>query len=351
MGKGNNGRVFKKRNIILSGILIIYMVIVFTHSFFLRSSLNKTLSTKIFFAQFYSFPILFGCVIGVVSLLALAVVCFRSKVPCCKNITFLIWIGILALSAILTVFGADVRKIKAKFSDDKSFKIVEWNTENNINPKNIYTIFGEFNTDIAVFPELEGYGKGDTSNKRLQDLSESANLDLNKYEVFASPPTEGNIAAVTIIVKKDFYSYENNTKTPMTTFGTVYLETNNNNVPDIIGLHTAPPLPGLMKYWNMDLKLIASDIIKNHSNAIIVGDFNATLRHGAMNDITTHEDALNYLPWFKRGTWSSELPAYFCTPIDHILLPKNKYTIKKVDIVNLGGSDHKAIFAEVAKVK
>lgn len=347
----NNQVVFKKKNIILNGILIIYMVTVFTHCFFPRSSLNKALSTKIIFAQFYSFPILFGCIVGVVSLLALAVVYYKSKAPYYKNTAFLMWLAMLVLSVILIVFGADVLKIKTQFSEDKSFKIVEWNTENNINKKNIYTIFGEFDADIAVFPELGGYGKGAASSIRLEDLFESANLDLSKYEVFESLPTEGNIAPVTIIVKKEFYSYENNTKTPMTTFGTVYLETNDTKVPDIIGLHTTPPLPGLMKYWNRDLKLIASDIIRNHSNAIIIGDFNATLRHGAMNDITTHEDALNYLSWFKRGTWSAELPSYFCTPIDHILLPKDQYTIKKVDIVNLGGSDHKAIFAEVTKEK
>lgn len=81
--------------------------------------------------------------------------------------------------------------------------------------------------------------------------------------------------------------------------------------------------------WNWDLKLIASDIIRNNPDAIILGNFNATLKHGALNDITTHEDALNYLSWFKRGTWPDELPAYFCIPIDHILLPKDKYTVKK----------------------
>jgi len=48
----------------------------------------------------------------------------------------------------------------------------------------------------------------------------------------------------------------------MTTFGTLYLKSVDKDKPDIIGLHTAPPLFGLMSDWKRDLNIISEDIIK-----------------------------------------------------------------------------------------
>lgn len=115
----------------------------------------------------------------------------------------------------------------------------------------------------------------------------------------------------------------------MTQFGTIYLKSTNEDMPDIIGLHTAPPLLGFMSNWNRDLNVISSNIILDNPKAIIIGDFNATLRHGALNHITTHEDVLDYLSRFRRGTWHSRLPIWMSTSIDHVLIPKDTCRVKK----------------------
>lgn len=80
-----------------------------------------------------------------------------------------------------------------------------------------------------------------------------------------------------------------------------------------------------------------------------MGDFNATLRRGALNNITTHEDVLDYSSVFKRSTWHSHIPMWISTSLDHILIPKDTYCVKKVDTLNLGESDHRAIFLEILK--
>lgn len=65
--------------------------------------------------------------------------------------------------------------------------------------------------------------------------------------------------------------------------------------------------------------------------------------------ITTHEDVLDYLSRFRRGTWHSNFPIWMSTSIDHILIPKDTYRVKKVDVLKLRESDHRAIFVEISK--
>lgn len=206
-------------------------------------------------------------------------------------------------------------------------------------------IFKELDVDIAVFPEFGGYSKGDSSEKRLFDLLEKVGISSESYNVYSSPQTDGNIAPVTIVVKKQMPYGEIDNRS-MTYYGTVYLHSND-NFPDIIGLHTAPPLPGLMEIWKRDLNLIGKEIIPQNENAIVLGDFNATDRHGALNLIASHEDAVSYLPSFHRGTWGMFLPKPFRTTIDHIFIPKNKYTVKNIALVEFNAPDHVGIFLEL----
>ncbi|WP_314024029.1 endonuclease/exonuclease/phosphatase family protein [Filifactor alocis] len=343
-------KIISKKHIIFGTLFLIYMIIVFSYSFFQKSNLNKVLSTKIFLLHLYSFSIIFGFIISIISVVILIVMLYMNRYSY-RNILFMGWIGILILSVILIIFGSDTKTKGSTLNTTHTVKIVEWNTANNIDGKNIYTIFGEFDADIAVLPELEGYEKGDISQQRLKDLFSAANLDFGKYESFVSLSTEGSIAPVTIIIKKGRCQFSNNKKVPMTRFGTIYLKSDSEQIPSIVGLHTAPPLPGLIDIWKKDLELISYDIVKEQPDAIIIGDFNATMRHGALNDIITHEDVLNSLSIYNRGTWNVKLPYFFRTSIDHILIPKNQYLVKNIEVKNLYNSDHMAIFAEIQRIE
>lgn len=52
--------MIKRGDLFLAGFFLIYSVAVCVFVFFSNSDLNKTLSTKLGFAQFYSFSTLFG---------------------------------------------------------------------------------------------------------------------------------------------------------------------------------------------------------------------------------------------------------------------------------------------------
>lgn len=131
----------------------------------------------------------------------------------------------------------------------------------------------------------------------------------------------------------------------MTIFGTVYLESLNSDRPDLIAVHTAPPLFSLMNLWKRDLELI-SEFAHSNPDAILIGDFNATMKHGSLSKIQTHSDVLNYSSRWNRGTWNQKLPAFFRTPIDHVLIP-DQYRVVSAETRVLPGSDHAGIFTEI----
>ena len=325
-----------------------YFVLIFIHAVIPKSNINQYLSTKPVLAHFYAFPLLIGSAAALVSVLRLLFIFYKNGVKHCrKNSMAILQCSIIILSGLFSIFTCDLKKNSMEFRSEKTFKIVEWNACNNFHEEAANLIFKEYDADIAVFPELGGYNKGEPAEERVKDIFSNMDLEAEDYQIFSSEEVEGNIAPVTIITKKSSGAYSGHEQEPTTFFGTVYLNSNN-TLPDIIGVHTAPPLPGLMNIWRRDLNLIAEDISVNHPESIIVGDFNATLRHGDLNHIDTHEDALSYLSGFERGTWKTDLPVCFRTAIDHILLPKDKYSVKNIEVIDLSGSDHAAVFAEIA---
>lgn len=328
-------------------ITVLYFFIMFIHATMPKSNINKYLSTQPLLAHFYAFPLLIGSTAALISILIRVIILYKNGVEHYrKNTIAILQCFIILLAGLLSVFTCDLKKNSIEFNNEKTFKIVEWNAFNSLDEETASLIFKEYDADIAVFPELGGYNKGEPVEVRIKDIFININLEVDDYQIFSSKEVEGNIAPVTIITKKGSTTYSYNEQDPITFFGTVYLNSND-KLPGIIGVHTAPPLPGLMNIWKRDLNCIAADITVNHPDSIIIGDFNATLRHGDLNNIDTHEDALIYLPRFERGTWKTDLPVCFRTAIDHILLPKEKYRVKNIEVIDLPGSDHAAIFTEI----
>lgn len=324
-----------------------YAFIVIVHCFFYKASLNENLSTKPILAQFFAFPVLFGFVGAILSFALLVVFLYRKKRGKLPSLgAFLLCVILTVTSSLLAIAGSNGKQYEDTEYTGDTFRLVEWNTFDSFNGDSAMIIFGEYDADIVILPEFGGYEKGDDARQRISDIFTSVGIDHSLYDVFTSPPNAGNIAPVTIIVKKAFASYTTKPENASTMFGTHYLSSTSESAIDIIGLHTAPPLPGMMKFWNRDLDFVA-DLAKKNPNAIIVGDFNATLRHGELSSISTHSDAVEHLACFARGTWPLKLPTCFRASIDHVLLPESKYGISNIEIRNLSGSDHAAIFVEI----
>lgn len=329
-----------KRNMIFFAsflLLVSYAVAVLVHVFLPHSELNIWLSSQLFLAQFYAFPILFGGVLVSIGLLW-SIYSYRRIQKKKQRVTRLFfWPSITVLSIILMFDPTPMWPVVK--NNEPIIKIVEWNTLNEFNTTHATKIFQEFNADIAIFPEL-------TSQKLTQALQETG-LSLEEYQIFSSPKISSNIAPVTVVTKKSFATYQSVSSVQATTFGTVILHAESGNAPDIIGIHTAPPLPQLMDYWRNDLEQ-SSHILAQFPNAIVGGDFNATLRHASLNQVSQHIDSTQGLNPWERGTWPLKFPQWARTSIDHVYLPQQQYIVNSIRTDDFSESDHVALFIEIS---
>lgn len=332
--------MFSKKLIFIS-FLILFTIPIIAYSFFPSSNLNIWLSTKPILAQIYAFPLATATTASLLSFLYFSLSFYKKK----KQILFYSGIFLL-VSLTLLVFGTD-KTASVTSNNTNTLKLVTWNVANQLEAEHLKQIFSSFNTDIAIFPELDSNAQEGQENQKIKILFQQAGLSIEDYDVFTSPPTDSGIAPVTVITKKSYGFYTKAETFHTTRFGTIVLHSRKQNLPDIIALHTAPPLPGLMEVWKQDLHIIHNQLASKYPKAIIAGDFNATMRHGALAKISSHRDALNVLPPFERGTWNSQSPKLFNATIDHILLPKNHYYVKDLDIVSFQNSDHRCIFTEI----
>ena len=332
--------MFSKKLIFIS-FLILFTIPIIAYSFFPSSNLNIWLSTKPIFAQIYAFPLATATTASLLSFLYFSLSFYKKK----KQILFYSGIFLL-VSLTLLVFGTD-KTASVTSNNTNTLKLVTWNVANQLEAEHLKQIFSSFNTDIAIFPELDSNAQEGQENQKIKILFQQAGLSIEDYDVFTSPPTDSGIAPVTVIIKKSYGFYTKAETFHTTRFGTIVLHSRKQNLPDIIALHTAPPLPGLMEVWKQDLHIIHNQLASKYPKAIIAGDFNATMRHGALAKISSHRDALNVLPPFERGTWNSQSPKLFNATVDHILLPKNHYYVKDLDIVSFQNSDHRCIFTEI----
>lgn len=231
-------------------------------------------------------------------------------------------------------------------SSQKGLRMVSYNVGHHLTYKSLHKLL--LDNDVVVLCE---YGQYDAQNEAdfsaLKAVMRQANININSYDLFMLKivlgTADGGIAPVTVITRKSLNYYIDDNFTYSTTFGTLHLK--NNHYPEIIALHTAPPLAMLKNEWQNDLQLISEKLINKYPDAIILGDFNATMRHGSLSTIKSHKDVLNALPFWKRGTWHTQIPWFIRSSIDHILVPRD-YQVKSVAVMDLGESDHCAICVE-----
>ena len=241
--------MFSKKLIFIS-FLILFTIPIIAYSFFPSSNLNIWLSTKPILAQIYAFPLATATTASLLSFLYFSLSFYKKK----KQILFYSGIFLL-VSLTLLVFGTD-KTASVTSNNTNTLKLVTWNVANQLEAEHLKQIFSSFNTDIAIFPELDSNAQEGQENQKIKILFQQAGLSIEDYDVFTSPPTDSGIAPVTVIIKKSYGFYTKAETFHTTRFGTIVLHSRKQNLPDIIALHTAPPLPGLMEVWKQDLQVI-----------------------------------------------------------------------------------------------
>lgn len=229
----------------------------------------------------------------------------------------------------------------------QTVSIVTWNAEDRGNAGDIRALARRRDPDVIALPEYGDYKEG--SRTRLQNMLAKAGKNPEDYSIFESLPT-GEIAPTTLVVHKRLGEYRK-VDAVKTTFGSVMLRpvgdrtspAGDRTRPLILAVHTSPPLPGLMGDWRADISRLKAFMEKTSGPAIVVGDFNATLRH--IGPVTGWMDALA-ASGSRSGTWPSSAFSWIASPIDHIFA-NGRAKASDVEVIKLRRSDHKALAARV----
>lgn len=115
--------------------------------------------------------------------------------------------------------------------------------------------------------------------------------------------------------------------------------------PVVVAVHPVAPTPGAVGDWRDDLLALRAPC---RDGAILAGDFNATLDHSPLRELldagceAAADAAGQGLVW----TWSD--PVGVIRPaIDHVLVG-GRWTTVAAGVLDLPGSDHRAVWARVA---
>jgi endonuclease/exonuclease/phosphatase (EEP) superfamily protein YafD len=116
---------------------------------------------------------------------------------------------------------------------------------------------------------------------------------------------------------------------------------------DVLSVHTMPPLPGPpVDGWLRDVRLMPR--ADRGTVRILAGDFNATLDHGPLRGLLAsgYRDAgatagKGLVPTWPQG---NSLPPI---TIDHVLVDST-VGVRRVDVFDVPGSDHRAVVAHLS---
>jgi endonuclease/exonuclease/phosphatase (EEP) superfamily protein YafD len=117
--------------------------------------------------------------------------------------------------------------------------------------------------------------------------------------------------------------------------------------------HPKRPTPAGVGVWKADLRVLAGAAGKVSGPQIMLGDFNASRDHSAFRDVlaaglTDSADAAATVarPGFTWPTKNHRLPPF--VRIDHVLVTPDAFAVADVEVLDLPGSDHRGVFAELA---
>lgn len=251
-----------------------------------------------------------------------------------------VWAG---LGVYLVAFpqGTSGQVAAADTVSTRTLKIVSFNSQDTVNAENLRHLDDVYHADAYVFPE----GGVSTVSTATQGAGLSGTLFEPGTQDFGELYSEA-VAPTTIFVRSSAGKFEQKPGIPLS-FGSVRLQGDSAKPLTILGVHTAPPLPALMDDWRNDLGLVGEfdRQIDDAQPTIVVGDFNATMRHGEMADLENLQDAeqLTGQDW---GTWPTSWPSAVAAPIDHILVSSG-ISVERFETIALDNGDHRAIFAEL----
>lgn len=282
-----------------------------------------------------SFRLLTGVgLLGAAALLALTL--FRRTGP---PVLRLVVVGVLALVGIVNVATVAVRGWSGPVADDADLVVLALNTQGGATTADevVQTLLAH---DVAVagLPETMP-----TEARAVVAAAAAAGVD---YQLFLGRDGTGLAQTTALLVRSDLGPYRQ-VPAPYVVLGAARAEPVTGPGPAFAAVHPVAPVTALgPQAWD-EYAGIAADQCRNFENTVVVGDFNTTLDHPAMRDLGRCADAAAETGRGGEGTWPTGMPAPFATPIDHVLYDAGALTAVGSWTETVGGTDHRAVFAQL----
>ncbi|PVW06297.1 endonuclease/exonuclease/phosphatase family protein [Microbacterium sp. Gd 4-13] len=259
--------------------------------------------------------------------------------------------GILASRGI----GTDALPDKT----DTSLRVMTWNTAGSATaPDTIAQIAVAMNADIITLPETTI----DTGEKVAIVMGELGRPMWAHHAEYGEYGIDGwDATSTTVLISPELGDYsviessQDGTSNTSTVPSAVAMPTSGDG-PIVVAAHAVAPRQSYMQHWRDDLQWLADQCAAD--NVILAGDFNATLDHmaglgvdgGALGRC---HDAAADTGNGGVGTWTTQFPALFGAPIDHILVsPRWRATGSAVlKSLDASGSDHRPLVVQLEPVQ
>ena len=310
-------------------------------------------STQLVVAQGIAFPTVGGVAVLVVSALVLGLALLgwkrhRSQVAR--------WFAIAALPGLLAgvglvafpggpPWGSGPRAVtdqSAGEADPASvLSVVTYNSLGSLTASDLERLEAEFQPDLLVLPE--------TSHSRAQAAVDAAGWPgtaVTHGPAARTAPESSPIEETTVLLRDGLPEYTP-AKAEPSLQGNVRLKPTEPGQPLVLGVHYAPPLPGFMSLWRDDLarSVAEAEEAAQDGPVVLVGDLNATMRHGALAGMDGLVDTARACGR-PEGTWPTGWPALGRSAIDHVIVTEGAQVLS-CRTLQLPGSDHLAYAAEV----
>lgn len=115
---------------------------------------------------------------------------------------------------------------------------------------------------------------------------------------------------------------------------------------EVVAVHPNPPLGRMVEEWNASLAALPPPT--TGPIRVLAGDFNASLDHRAMRDLLAkgYHDAARQVGQALTPTWPNVrvMPPFIT--IDHVLADR-RAGVRAVEVLDVPGTDHRGVFAEL----
>lgn len=120
--------------------------------------------------------------------------------------------------------------------------------------------------------------------------------------------------------------------------------------PTIVAVHPTAPRPDAMDVWRREVGEALTWCRTGSGPVVVAGGLNATVDHAPARDLGRCVDGATEAGLGGVATWPADIPWFFGSPIDRILVDEASYRVAEGAVFDVGRATHRALVVRVEPV-